>query len=52
MDVDRSRNRNCYAYGGFKHLAKNCKNRGNINQRIETEDNRNLNREGELIVFD
>jgi len=25
MDVDRRINRNCYACGGFGHMAKNCR---------------------------
>jgi len=33
--VDRS-NRNCYSYGGFGHLARNCRNRG-IGERIGLE---------------
>jgi len=27
MDVDRRENRNCYNCGGFRHLARNCRNR-------------------------
>jgi len=27
MEVDRRKNRNCYNCGGFRHLAKNYKNR-------------------------
>jgi len=27
MDIDRRENRNCYAYKGFEHLARNCRNR-------------------------
>jgi len=26
MDIDRGRN--CYACGGFRHIARNCRNRG------------------------
>jgi len=26
IEVDR-RNRNCYNYGGFEHLARNCRNK-------------------------
>ena len=26
MDIDRGRN--CYAYGGFGHMARHCRNRG------------------------
>ena len=49
MDVDRRENRNCYACGGFEHLARNCKNRGmRMNRRIEVDQNSNLNREGGL----
>ena len=47
IDVDRGKNKDCYAYGGFGHLAKNCRNRRmGINQRMEVDqDNINLNRE-------
>ena len=50
MDVDRN-NMNCYAYGGFGHLARHCRNRGaGMNRRMETEDNNNnLNGDGGLI---
>jgi len=27
MDVDRRENRNCYSCGGFRHLARNCRNK-------------------------
>ena len=27
MDVDRMENRNCYNCGGFRHLARNCRNK-------------------------
>jgi len=27
MDVDRRENRNCYSCGGFRHLARNYRNR-------------------------
>ena len=27
MDVDRRENKNCYNCGGFRYLARNCKNR-------------------------
>jgi len=38
MDVDRRENRNCYACGGFGHLAKHCRNRGiGVNRRMEVE---------------
>jgi len=41
MDVDRN-NRNCYACGDFRHLARHCRNRGaGMNRRMETEDNNN-----------
>jgi len=33
MDVDQE-NRNCYNCGRFRHLARNCRNRG-IENRIE-----------------
>jgi len=51
MNMDRRENRNCYAYGGFGHLARNCRNRGiGMNRRIEVDQNtnNNLNREGGL----
>ena len=51
MDVDRKKNRNCYAYGRFRYLARNCRNRGmGINMRMEVnqDNNSNLNREGGL----
>ena len=66
MDVDR-RNRNCYCYGRFGHLARNCKNKS-IGSRIEEgrrleygnrrmiekgnrQNNGNLNRDRDLIVL-
>ena len=52
MDVDRSQNRNYYACGGFRHMAKNCRNRGmGMNRRMDqVEDNSsNLNGEGGLM---
>jgi len=33
MEVDRGRN--CYACGGFGHMACNCRNRGRIMRRVE-----------------
>jgi len=53
MDVDRTMNRNCYVCGGFKHLARNCRNRGTgMNRRMEVEqDNNNLKEKWDLIVF-
>jgi len=51
MDVDRRENRNCYACGGFGHLARNCRNRRmGMNRRMEVEqdNNSNLNGEGGL----
>jgi len=52
MDMDKN-NWNCYAYGGFRHLARNCRNRiTGINRRIEVkQDNNNLKEEQNLIVF-
>ena len=45
MDVDR-RSRNCYACGGFGHIARNCRNRETgMNRRMEED---NLNGEGGL----
>jgi len=37
MDVDRRENRNYYACGGFGHLARNCRNRGMTNKKIEVD---------------
>jgi len=37
MDIDRGRN--CYACGGFGHMARNCRNRG---QRRRVGDNRRV----------
>ena len=51
MDVNRRENRNCYACGGFGHLARNCRNRGiGMNRRMEVDqdNNSNLNGEGAL----
>ena len=40
MDVDKRMNRNCYACGGFGHIAKNCRNQNmGMNRRMETENN-------------
>ena len=65
MDVDRGRN--YYAYGGFKYLARNCRNRGMGNRiregrRLEygqkrmiergNKDNNNLNGDQDLILLD
>ena len=51
MDIDRSQNRNCYAYGSFGHLAKNYKNwNTQMNRRMEVDqDNNNLNGDGGLM---
>jgi len=50
MDVDRRENRNCYTCRGFGHLARNYRNRGMINRRMEVDQdsNGNLNGEGGL----
>ena len=37
MDIDRGRN--CYACGGFRHMAQHCRNRG---QRGRVVDNRRV----------
>ena len=37
MDIDRGRN--CYACGGFRHMARHCRNRG---QRGRIVDNRRV----------
>ena len=55
MDVDRRENQNCYNYGGFRHLARNCKNKGERvgqGRRLEYGENRpnnNLNGNKGLI---
>jgi len=58
MDVDRRENRNCYNCGGFRHLARNCRNRRTGNRikeerRLEYGGNReqNLNGEQDLILL-
>ena len=33
MEVDRGRN--CYACGGFGHMAHHCRNRGRVMRRVE-----------------
>ena len=33
MDIDRGRN--CYACGGFGHMARNCRNRGQRGRVVE-----------------
>jgi len=33
MEVDQGRN--CYACGGFRHMAHNCRNRRRIMRRVE-----------------
>jgi len=51
IDVDRRENRNCYAYGGFGHLVRNCRNREmGMNRRMEVDQdtNSNLNVKGGL----
>ena len=66
MDVDH-RNRNCYNYREFGHLARNCKNKGienkigqgrrleyggvNNRQRLIEEGQNNLNGDRDLIVL-
>jgi len=44
MEVDRGRN--CYAYGGFGHMARHCRNRG---QRGRVAERRRLEYGGERI---
>ena len=44
MEVDRGRN--CYACGGFRHMARHCKNRG---QRGKVAEGRRLEYEGGRI---
>ena len=31
INMNRRENRNCYACGGFGHLARNCRNKGMMN---------------------
>jgi len=38
MEVDRERN--CYACGGFGHMARNCRNRRRVMRKIEIEGGR------------
>jgi len=38
MEVDRRRN--CYACGGFGHMARNCRNRGRVMRRVEIDGGR------------
>ena len=33
IEIDRGRN--CYACGGFGHMARNCRNRGRAMRRVE-----------------
>ena len=50
MDVDRRDNRMCFACGGFRHMARFCRNRGMMIKRMEVNlDNSNLNGEGDLV---
>jgi len=51
MDVDRRENRICFACGGFRHMARFCRNRRMVNRRIEVDQNlsNNLNGEGDLV---
>jgi len=51
MDVDKRENRICFACGGFRHMARFCRNRGMVNRRIEVDQNfsHNLNGEGDLV---
>ena len=49
MDVNRRENRNCYICEEFGHLARNCRNKGMINRRMEIDqDSNNLNGKGGL----
>ena len=49
IDMNKE-NRNCYIYGGFGHMARNCKNRMELNRRIDQVENtsNNLNEDGVL----
>ena len=65
MDIDRRENQNCYSCEGFRHLARNYRNRGMGNrnrdgrrlkyrQRLIIEGSNgqnNLNGEGDLVVL-
>ena len=64
MDMDRRENRNCYNYGGFGYLTRNCRNReigGRIGEdkrleyrqklAIKGNNEQNLNGEGNLVVL-
>jgi len=44
MDIDRGKN--CYACGGFRHMAQHCRNRG---QRGRVADNRRVEYGGSRI---
>jgi len=44
MEIDRCRN--CYACGGFRHMARNCRNQG---QRSRVAENRRVEYEGGRI---
>jgi len=33
MEIDKRRN--CYACGGFRHIARHCRNRGRMMRRVE-----------------
>jgi len=49
MDMDRN-NRNYYACGRFGHIARYYRNkRADVNRRMETKDNNNLNRDRGLM---
>ena len=53
IEVNRRENKNCYTCGDFRHLTRNCRNRGmGINRRMEVEKNNNLKEKQNLIVFD
>ena len=48
MEVDRRENRTCFACGGFRHMARFCRNRGMMRRMEVNQDNSNLNGEGGL----
>ena len=54
MNIDYGRN--CYSYGRFGHITRNCKNKKIIEQgrRLEygNNENNNLNGEKSLVVLD
>jgi len=54
MNIDYGRN--CYSYGRFGHITRNCRNKKIIEQERRLEygnnENNNLNGEKSLVVLD